>query len=601
MGREALKLCGEALPELVTPLREHLLARLAAANVSPRSATSALGGVSPDSPNLLRLMALANEGLYRESDPLAACGLWAEFRRSALQQKWFSEKSLECAALYLHMASLLDRIPAEELAHARERAAELGEAACGEEELPDSLKDTYYADPRELYRRACVSDPHSEAFERWLDWEKRAGDPRGAEEAAELWRRSLPQDIPPLLYLMDATEERGALDKSLGYIARAEALDGLNAEVRRARLRLLFRTAARHLRDRRPHLAFERLAAMAALPQLQQGDRPALLAALEWAGAGVSGRGQETGERLGALGALLGPVASTLLQWNVARWCRWREGWPDLAVRGDRESLAAGAGRVCALGEDLGIEFEIPFEWVDDMARLLSRGEARIETPHLLALGGAALRRQNMRLAYAVSAAGLARDGASEARFLFFRACALPGFETERRNQCLSAVIALARRQRDMELAAEAIEVRQGKRASGRRSRRWREEEPLEESDLAIGPEHLAALLEQERAARSYPASAADRPGYVAQFAEACQCPVCRQMRGQRAFEEGPGGPPPPPELMREIEQMLGRMEPEEALVALAGLADSLGIPLPSGPLPGRKKRKRRYEGDDPF
>jgi hypothetical protein len=601
---EALKLCGEALPELVAELREHLAARLTAAGVSPGILAQALGRISPDSPNFPRLLALARERLDSDPDPLIACGMWEEFRRSAVRAGWFSEKSLECAVLYLHMASLLDRVPSEELACGRQRLAEVKERHFRGGELPVALMDTYYADPRELYRRACASDPQAEAFELWLDWEKRQGDLRGAEEAAELWRRSRPQDIPPLLYLMDVTEERGALEKSLGYIARAEALDGLNAEVRRARLRLLFRATVRNLRDRRPHLAFERLATMAALPQLQQGDRPALLAVLRWASAGICGREEEGRERRRELAALMEPAASTLLRWNVARLCRWREGWPDLAEPAQREDLAAAAARICALGDDVGIEFEIPREWVDEMTRSLSRGATRIDTRPLLALGEAALRRDNLRLAYAVSAAGLSRDVASEARFLFLRARALPGFETERRNQCLCAVIALARRQHDMELAGEAIEVRQGKRTTGRRSRRWREEEPLAESDLAILPEHLAALVEQERAARSFPDTAAERPPYVAQFAPVCQCPACRQRRGQPAFgEEADALPPPPPELVRELDRILARVEPEEALEALAALADSLGMPLPAPPLPGRRKRRRRnrYEEDDPF
>ena len=78
------------------------------------------------------------------------------------------------------------------------------------------------------------------------------------------------------------------------------------------------------------------------------------------------------------------------------------------------------------------------------------------------ALAEAALRRNLRELAYAASAAGLAKGGATEARFLLLRAQALPGWEFERRNDCIAAATELARRQRDMALVDEAVDLRRG-------------------------------------------------------------------------------------------------------------------------------------------
>ena len=100
---------------------------------------------------------------------------------------------------------------------------------------------------------------------------------------AERWRRALPKDSRPLLFLMESAEKRGALNKAIGFLEQAEKLDALNPEVRRAALRLLVAQAIRHLRQRKPHLAEQKLAALEALPQAQEADRPAFLAGLRWA------------------------------------------------------------------------------------------------------------------------------------------------------------------------------------------------------------------------------------------------------------------------------------------------------------------------------
>ena len=92
------------------------------------------------------------------------------------------------------------------------------------------------------------------------------------------------------------------------------------------------------------------------------------------------------------------------------------------------------------------------------------------------ALGEAALRADDLELAYAVSAAGLKLAQERWAEFLFLRARALPDWEEERQALCAAAASELARRQRNADLL--------------RRIGEWREEEMLwldgDKTDVAM-------------------------------------------------------------------------------------------------------------------
>ena len=81
---------------------------------------------------------------------------------------------------------------------------------------------------------------------------------------------------------MQSAESTNALKRAFKLMEQAERLDGLNPDVRRARLRLLISLATRHLQQKKTHLAEPELRQIEALPQAQQGDRPALAAALRW-------------------------------------------------------------------------------------------------------------------------------------------------------------------------------------------------------------------------------------------------------------------------------------------------------------------------------
>ena len=97
---------------------------------------------------------------------------------------------------------------------------------------------------------------------------------------ANAWHKIRPQDIEPLLYLMEHAEAQGAFGHALGYLAKVERIDSLRPEVQSRRFRLLAGTVVDHLRRKKLAPAMEAVERLAALPQAQQGARPAVVAAL---------------------------------------------------------------------------------------------------------------------------------------------------------------------------------------------------------------------------------------------------------------------------------------------------------------------------------
>ena len=104
-----------------------------------------------------------------------ACASWEEFRRQAVGEGWFTANGPESATLYLHMATVLRKLP-------RESLADLQRTACRQNKK--STEEIYFLYPEKLYERACALDPHFESFSQWMDWAKsgRAGQ---AEKVAE--------------------------------------------------------------------------------------------------------------------------------------------------------------------------------------------------------------------------------------------------------------------------------------------------------------------------------------------------------------------------------------------------------------------------------
>ena len=271
--------------------------------------------------------------------------------------------------------------------------------------------------------RACLADPRAENFERWVRQADEVSDREG-ERVAERWSQARPNDIPPLLRLMRAAESRNALRKAFTLMERAERIDGLNPEVRRARLRLLVAMAIRHLREKKPVLAAKELLQIEALPQAAQGDRPAFVAALRRIFCQLQGAPKEAEAIHLELVRLLGdPVTVQILLLQVEHQCRVPGAAVDKSMRPGTPFYAA-FGRVCAMCDDMGV----PVAMVDQMAALLVKEltapPVDSDPRALLALAEAALLHDYFPVVYLAAGAGLRQGPANQGRFLFASAFA---------------------------------------------------------------------------------------------------------------------------------------------------------------------------------
>src|ERR1017187_3582404 len=560
----AVTLCKEVCPGLLERLKQHISIRAMLAGTNAQRVTAAIGGPSLKNAYFWRLLARGHEEDHHQ--PLAipaACSAWEEFRRHAVHEKWFLAKGPEIATLYLHMADLWRRIPEDETYGVTHQFATVfrghREYYAGQPPEIRALmplpgrQDFYYLDQCLLFERACEADPCSENFQRWLHW-ARQNEPGRANLAAEAWIAALPQDSPPVLHLMQSAEKSNALQKAFKLMEQAERLDGLSPEVRKARLRLLISLATRHLQQKKTRLAEPELRQIEALPQAQLGDRPALAAALRWVYWTLCGDAARADTARAAVVRLLGSeAAARILLKAVAGACKFKEKVPD-AVN-TRGPLAAAIGRACALGEDTGLRIEIPQDLSDRLRRELLGKDAVADAAGLAALGEAALRADDLELAYGVSAAGLKLAQDSWAEFLFLRARAIPDWEEERQAPGPAAASELARRQRNPDLLA--------------RIGAWRDEEMISldgnESDVAMTTKQIEDLVQREREQREFPAMPVGGFDYDDSL---CDCPSCRAERAGRF----PGLPPGLPDLPPELVDMMEEMGPDVVMQALEEL-----------------------------
>ena len=209
-------------------------------------------------------------------------------------------------------------------------------------------------------------------------------------------------------------------------------------------------------------------------------------------------------------------------------------------------------GRACALGEDTGLPIVIPPALSNKLQRELSGRDVAADAAGLVALGEAALRADDLELAYAVSAVGLKLAQERWAEFLFLRARALPDWEEERQALCAAGASELARRQRNADLL--------------RRIGEWREEEmmgmPGNEADVAMSSEQINTLIQRELKERGFP----DFPDQSGDYDGACDCPVCRANRE---------GLPPA------LERMMEEIGPEELIKAMGEMLRGGGMTKP--------------------
>jgi len=515
--QRAVAACEVAFPELLERLRQHISVRALQLDLPARKVRAALGGASIKNAYFWRLYARLIESSDEPLEPLI-CAQWEQFRRHAVAEGWFGEKGPETAALYLHMAEVLLEVPVGALERLRSRfAAHFSGFQEYYEDQPPVIRevqakykkgDFYFLSPSQLFERACAIDPHREAFEQWLNWAKQESDGRVADSVAERWHRALPLHSQPLLHLMESAEKRGALNKASVFLAEAQKVDAVNPEVRRAALRLLVAQTARHIRQRKPHLVEQDVAALEALPEAQLADRPAFLVALRWAGAVIRGDAELASSFFGQIGRLLGSSAAAILACENAgalgglTRADFDRHVPQVS-QDPADSLVVATARVCVLGDDVGAPLTIPTAWQARLWQELTNTHGELECRQLEMLGKAALRTDQKELAYAASAAGLEMGGDQEARFLLLRARALPEWEFDRRDDCIAATVELGRRQRDMSIINEAMELRRGRRNAMTNFLYWLDSEDWH--DFSMTTEEIQEVLEYEKHSRAFP------------------------------------------------------------------------------------------------
>jgi hypothetical protein len=510
--RAVVDQCQQVSPDQLESLRQHISVRCAVAGLAPAKVKAAMGGPSRHDATFLRLFALGMEDSGNPEQVVLACSLWEQFRDAAVQEGWFAANGREAASLSLHIAELLRRLP-EELLHELQQSARLARGA-GE-------KTRSYLFPEDLYQRACVLDPHPEAFAQWMAWA--SGQPGSqAERVATAWHKIRPGDIEPVLRLMKEAESRGAFKSALGYLADVERIDGLHPGVPETRLRLMAGKTFQHLQRKKPALAAEELARMFALQPPQHGDRPAFLEALRFVVNAARGNEEQAASSRADVERLLGSAAAAgMLIFAVATASKQREpgrlgSVKDLS-RAERASLPLAVARVTALVADMHLKLEIPGSWMAEVARQFPASAHTLDAKQLRRLAESALLAGQGDLAYAVSAAGLERGGATEARFLLIRAQSV-SWPFGRRVVCTKAAAVLARQQQDTALVEEAIELVRG----------------LFEFDHgSLTLDQARDVLQKEKAAPEAPTK--DRPGptYRDLIGGDCQCARCRRARGE--------------------------------------------------------------------
>ena len=442
-----------------------------------------------------------------------ACATWDQFRQQAVSEGWFTANGPEAATLYMHIAEVLRTLPQEVL-------KDLQDTARRPKKM--SVEELYFLYPEKLYERACALDPHFESFSQWTDWAKR-GKAGQAEKVAEAWHKIRPMDIEPILLLMEEKEKRNAFHTSLQYLAKAERIDSVHPAVRRARLRLLAGSALRHLQQKKPNLAEEKLAEMATLPQSQQGDRPAFLAALRYMVYTVRGAGDEAAPHRADVERVLGSkAAAALLIFGVADASKQGavEKPPPIQMLGkaERAALPEAVVRVVELAKDMEMSQPIPGDWLAETVKQFPRSSQSLTVGQLQTLAEAGLYAERFELAYAVSAAGLDRGGPTEASFLLMRALSLPKYVTDRWAVCAVAAAQLARQQRQMDVVEKAVELLADSPFSG----------------LSLTAEQASTVLRKEKAERAFPTAYRPGPDYGDLLGSAlCDCPKCRRARGE--------------------------------------------------------------------
>jgi len=543
--RRAVELCQIVCPERLVRLRQHISVKSAVPNWPVPSVTRAMGGPAVHDAHFLRLFArtIENHGGFA-----AACEVWDRFRHAAIKEGLFAADGPENAFLYLHMAEVLRRLGPDHLwDEQQDWLDQMDEWTDWGDEEPDSFgppqrpsrpkRDTYFLFPEQLYERAVALRPDADIYRQWQDFVESANRADlKSDPIAQKWAADFPQDPRPLLYLAEAAEKRNAFDKALKYVERAEQLGGIDPKVRQARFRLLTAKAVRHLKQHKPDLAARDFLPLEQLPQAADKDRPAFLLALQWVHATMQGEREQAARRHEQIRDFLGgPVAAAILMLSTARECqhvsvetedlrRWLTAYQE-------KDLIEAIVRIVQVGKDVNVEMLLPDKWGRLLAKWFKRSDCDLDGAGLLLMAEAALKADWPEVAYYCCGYGLQRGGPLQARLLFLRGKTLPFSQEDRRRDCYAAALELARRVHDMDLVSEIADA--GRQTLG----------PfggfgpfgpgmMDPGDLSMDDETLKRVTEFERQTRKFP-KGVRLPFFGGGPTRQCQCPSCRQARGE--------------------------------------------------------------------
>jgi hypothetical protein len=360
------------------------------------------------------------------------------------------------------------------------------------------------------------------------------------------------------------------------------------------------------------------------LPEVREGEIASLATALRLLCAVLDGDRIVMQQQHDRLQALLGSAVPAFVLTNGLAQTASLDSkveLPPLEVsRFSAVELLSGTTRAVAMGDWAGLALPLPPGWERHLLAALDQPDCPMDITQMLVLGEAALRSGAPKLAYAVSAAGLAQ-GTADARFLFLRGRVLPPWQPQRREGCFSAALELARRERNLELAGKILDQMREKDG------RYWGADFLDDSATANRPvaaDLLNEILEEERAEKQLPVPERSHPPkYGSKLGPAdCDCPNCRARRGETAsgWGEDDGddrsqtdfAEEPPvtssqaldrfeqlldmlsPRIAREVEEAIARGDPPE-IVAPRIFGNLLPEMRSSGPGGKAKKPTRNF------
>jgi len=538
----ALSLCRTTHPDLTERLKQHISIRCFALKVPVHRVIRAMGGSSLHDAYFFRLLARQEE---LSGKILEACSFWEHFRLGAIHEGWFSLGSPEESTIYRHMLELLSKFSPETLSASRRGflSAYDGNLSYYNDQ-PESVRsvlpkrvDPYFLYPERLCERIVAMAPDAEIFQKWFNAVPEAS--KKAETVATRWSETFPGDSRPLIHLMKLAERRNTIQKALKYLEKAEAIDGLNTEVRLARWRLWSQSAYRHLTQKKSHLARKDLSELEALPQASEGFFSTLLCIFRLL-CGLQEKQSE--EVLSQLRDQLtrssdDPVFTQFAFSEVATYCKFSHASTKLPKPEtiSLRTLFPALERLLQFGSVIELVFMLPDSYLTYFIDTLAKKPQAFESRDLVLAAEFARRSGRKEMMYTIAGKGIERRDSFLAKFLFARAMSFPDWIDEYREEdCVMAAYLTARKLNDTPTIDNAR----------RRLDEMYLSPPVSLENTREIQERVEKIIDYEIAHKKYPVendydvnfdddNELGMLPFDANEDETCMCPDCQYARGE--------------------------------------------------------------------